>query len=39
MDSPPGDLHPQDVAETIVSALTLPERALVSELKIRPAIP
>lgn len=39
MDSLPGDLQPQDVAETIVGALTLPERALVSELEIRPAIP
>jgi len=32
-------LHPDDVAATIVSALALPERALVSELDVRPANP
>ncbi|HEU4829473.1 MAG TPA: SDR family NAD(P)-dependent oxidoreductase [Gemmatimonadales bacterium] len=32
-------LHPDDVAATIVAALQLPERALVSELDVRPANP
>jgi len=32
-------LHPQDVAETILGALTLPERAMVSEIDIRPTNP
>lgn len=32
-------LHPQDVADTIFAALTLPERAMVSEIDIRPANP
>jgi len=32
-------LQPEDVAETILYALTLPERALVSELDIRPTNP
>ena len=32
-------LQPEDVADTIVAALTLPERALVSELDIRPTNP
>jgi 3-oxoacyl-[acyl-carrier protein] reductase len=32
-------LKPEDVASTIVHALTLPERALVSELDIRPTNP
>ncbi|MBA3443601.1 MAG: SDR family NAD(P)-dependent oxidoreductase [Gemmatimonadales bacterium] len=32
-------LRPEDVAETILHALTLPERALVSELDIRPTNP
>lgn len=32
-------LHPDDVASTIIAALELPERALVSELDVRPANP
>jgi 3-oxoacyl-[acyl-carrier protein] reductase len=32
-------LHPDDVAATILSALELPERALVSELDVRPTNP
>jgi NADP-dependent 3-hydroxy acid dehydrogenase YdfG len=32
-------LKPADVAETIVHAINLPERALVSELDIRPTNP
>ena len=32
-------LHPQDVADTILSALKLPDRAMVSEIDIRPTIP
>lgn len=32
-------LQPEDVADTILATLTLPERALVSELDIRPAAP
>ena len=32
-------LRPEDVADTILHALTLPERALVSELDIRPTNP
>jgi 3-oxoacyl-[acyl-carrier protein] reductase len=32
-------LKPEDVAETILHSVTLPERALVSELDIRPTNP
>ena len=32
-------LHPEDVAETILHALRLPERALVSEIDLRPSNP
>ena len=32
-------LQPEDVAQTVLAALTLPERALVSELDIRPTNP
>jgi 3-oxoacyl-[acyl-carrier protein] reductase len=32
-------LQPEDVADTILSSLRLPERALVSELDVRPANP
>jgi len=32
-------LHPADVADTIVATLTLPDRAMVSELDIRPTNP
>jgi 3-oxoacyl-[acyl-carrier protein] reductase len=32
-------LHPQDVADTILAAMTLPERAMVSEIDIRPTNP
>jgi 3-oxoacyl-[acyl-carrier protein] reductase len=32
-------LRPEDVAETILHALSLPERALVSEVDIRPSNP
>lgn len=39
-DAPPRRiLHPDDVAATILSALALPERALVSELDVRPSNP
>ena len=39
-DAPPRRiLHPDDVAATILSALELPERALVSELDVRPSNP
>jgi len=36
---PVGNLQAGDVADLIVAALSLPERALVSEFEIRPAIP
>jgi 3-oxoacyl-[acyl-carrier protein] reductase len=32
-------LHPQDVADTVLSALMLPDRAMVSEIDIRPTNP
>jgi 3-oxoacyl-[acyl-carrier protein] reductase len=32
-------LRPEDVAETIVHAIRLPERAMVSELDVRPTNP
>jgi 3-oxoacyl-[acyl-carrier protein] reductase len=32
-------LHPQDVADTILAAMILPERAMVSEIDIRPTNP
>ncbi|MGE0352419.1 MAG: SDR family oxidoreductase [Gemmatimonadales bacterium] len=32
-------LHPEDVADTVLAALRLPDRALISELDIRPANP
>jgi 3-oxoacyl-[acyl-carrier protein] reductase len=32
-------LHPEDIAETVLSTLNLPERATVSELDIRPSNP
>jgi NADP-dependent 3-hydroxy acid dehydrogenase YdfG len=32
-------LHPQDVADTLLAAITLPERAMVSEIDIRPTNP
>ena len=32
-------LKPEDVAETVVASLALPERALVSELDVRPTNP
>ncbi|MCX6135256.1 MAG: SDR family NAD(P)-dependent oxidoreductase [Ignavibacteriales bacterium] len=32
-------LHPQDVADTVLAALMLPERAMVSEIDIRPTNP
>ncbi len=32
-------LQPEDVASSVISALELPERALVSELDIRPTNP
>jgi 3-oxoacyl-[acyl-carrier protein] reductase len=32
-------LHPQDVADTLLAAITLPERAMVSEIHIRPTDP
>jgi NADP-dependent 3-hydroxy acid dehydrogenase YdfG len=32
-------LRPEDVADTIVHAIQLPERAMVSELDIRPTNP
>jgi 3-oxoacyl-[acyl-carrier protein] reductase len=39
LDRPESKLQPEDVAETVVAALLLPERALVSELDIRPTNP
>ncbi|MBE0593023.1 MAG: SDR family NAD(P)-dependent oxidoreductase [Gemmatimonadales bacterium] len=39
LDRPEAKLQPEDVAETVVAALQLPERALVSELDIRPTNP
>lgn len=39
LDSPDRKLAPEDVAQTVVSILELPDRALVSELDIRPANP
>lgn len=36
---PQAKLQPEDVAETVIAALLLPERALVSELDIRPTNP
>jgi len=32
-------LHPQDVADAVLAAMTLPERAMVSEIDIRPTNP
>ena len=32
-------LQPEDIAETVIAALALPERALVSELDVRPTNP
>jgi 3-oxoacyl-[acyl-carrier protein] reductase len=32
-------LHPQDVADTVLAAMTMPERAMVSEIDIRPTNP
>jgi 3-oxoacyl-[acyl-carrier protein] reductase len=32
-------LHPQDVADTVLAAILLPERAMVSEIDIRPTNP
>lgn len=32
-------LHPQDVADTVLAAIMLPERAMVSEIDIRPTNP
>lgn len=32
-------LHPEDVAQTVIAALSLPERAMVSELDVRPTNP
>jgi NADP-dependent 3-hydroxy acid dehydrogenase YdfG len=32
-------LQPEDVADTILHSITLPDRALVSELDIRPTNP
>lgn len=39
LERPERKLQPDDVAETVVAALILPERATVSELDIRPANP
>jgi 3-oxoacyl-[acyl-carrier protein] reductase len=32
-------IHPQDVADTLLAAITLPERSMVSEIDIRPTNP
>jgi len=37
--NPDGKLRPEDVADTVLAALQLPERALVSELDLRPTNP
>ena len=39
LERPQAKLQPDDVAETVLAALLLPERALVSELDIRPTNP
>ncbi len=39
VDRPEHKLQPQDVADAVVSVLSLPERALISELDIRPTDP
>ena len=38
-DRPEAKLQPEDVAETVLAALLLPERALLSEIDIRPTNP
>jgi 3-oxoacyl-[acyl-carrier protein] reductase len=39
LDRPEAKLQPEDVADTVVAVLELPERALISELDLRPANP
>lgn len=39
LERPQAKLQPEDVAEAVIAALLLPERALVSELDIRPTNP
>ncbi len=39
LDRPNRKLTPEDVAQTVVSTLELPDRALVSELDLRPTNP
>jgi NADP-dependent 3-hydroxy acid dehydrogenase YdfG len=36
---PPRILRPEDVAETILAAVRLPPRAMVSEIDVRPTNP
>ncbi len=39
LESPERKLQPDDIAETVVATLSLPDRALISELDIRPTNP
>ena len=39
IENPDAKLQPQDIAETVLAVLRLPQRALVSELDIRPSNP
>jgi len=39
LSNPEGKLRPEDIADTVLAALQLPERALVSELDVRPTNP
>ncbi len=39
LEHPDRKLRPEDVADTVIAALQLPDRALVSELDVRPANP
>jgi 3-oxoacyl-[acyl-carrier protein] reductase len=39
IERPESQLQPEDIADTVVAVLELPERALISELDIRPANP
>jgi 3-oxoacyl-[acyl-carrier protein] reductase len=39
IERPEAKLQPEDIADTVVAVLELPDRALISELDIRPANP
>ena len=39
IERPEAKLQPEDIADTVIAVLELPERALISELDIRPANP